>query len=142
MNDTAEEAVFATMDDYKRYLATVLMGLGATKAHVEYDGSGDSGAIQGIGAVDAMGANINIDGVEVRTYGGGTSPLADALEGLADDCLNSNNIDWYNNDGGFGEYEIDLTVSPFTFTLKHNVRITDTNYEEYSDFNQPPEVQP
>ena len=136
MNEATEETVFATTDDYKRYLATVLMGLGATHASVPYDGQGDSGAFDEVIVYDGVGGTINIRDVKVRTPHEDDHTLKDALTSMANDCLDSNNIDWYNNDGGFGEYLIDLRTVPFTFTLKHNHRITSVEYESYNDFGE------
>ena len=50
-----------------------------------------------------------------------------AIEELTDDYLAETNVDWYNNDGGFGELIID--VDEGTVALEVSVRFTESSTE-------------
>jgi hypothetical protein len=53
--------------------------------------------------------------------------LNTAIEELTDDYLAETNVDWYNNDGGFGELIID--VDEGTVALEVSVRFTESSTE-------------
>ena len=53
-----------------------------------------------------------------------TKPLDLALKSMAEEFLNYNNIDWYNNDGGFGYVE--FSVDEELLKLRHNERVMST----------------
>ena len=53
--------------------------------------------------------------------------LDTAIEELTDDYLAETNVDWYNNDGGFGDLTID--VDEGTVALEVSIRFTESSTE-------------
>lgn len=108
------------LENEKRLLA-VFKELGITSVHVYFDGSGDSGQIDGIdieGAenelLKAVTVTLTVDAgrdfdqkkkmwVE-RGFIERTLPLEAAIEEHVYEHLMHTHIDWYNNEGGFGEW--------------------------------------
>jgi hypothetical protein len=98
-------------------LLCTLKEAGVSLVVVEFDGSGDSGSITGVeieGGTPPLEAQwlfsssswVNEEWVtteEVKSL-----PLNEVLEAWCYDSLEESQIDWYNNDGGFGELRIDL----------------------------------
>lgn len=130
-----------------KQLVDVAKSLNATRIVVSYDGSGDSGQIESAYLLDKNDKSIAIPGglkVNVRVcYSNWDNvsntwveeckymdvPLENALKSLCEDHLSEQGIDWYNNDGGYGEQVIDVETGKVT--LKHNQRITDSEYHEH-----------
>lgn len=67
------------------------------------------------------------DGHWVMTTERTASTVNAAIDDLTYDYLEETDIDWYNNDGGFGELVID--VEDGTVALEVNVRYTDSTTE-------------
>lgn len=111
------------LENEKRLYAAFIL-YGVTQVEVNFDGSGDSGCIE----------YVNIEGPDEKTqdaavitiyvYKGTVfNPetkqwekrphqetqvsLKDAIEAIVYDQLNESNVDWYNNDGGFGSWTWD-----------------------------------
>jgi len=112
---------------------------GVRTVTVRFDGSGDDGSIQDIdyGEATLTPASILVD-VDVvhRSFNGRewTTTLVvereilnNAIEAVTSDYLAETGVDWYNNDGGFGELIID--VARTTVTLEVNVRYTESSTE-------------
>ena len=135
-----------TMSNYDRYRqalsdlnepnkATLFDALAAaniTEVHVDFDGEGDSGQING---VVAFSGNEQIDlpegTVTIHQLGWGeTEPtpteitLEDAVEILCYGYLSDHHNGWENNDGAYGEFRFD--VAKRTIKLEFNGRYTDT----------------
>jgi hypothetical protein len=92
---------------------------GVTKIIVSYEGSGDSGSIDGIiyyKGEDSFN-HLNIDISEDMDY---------ELQNLCYPMLD-NIEDWYNNDGGYGTVTIDL--DKLHYDIANHVRYT--TYEKY-----------
>lgn len=126
------------MENLRRILP-VLRDHGVREVTVSFDGSGDSGSIEDVnyGGVQIEPASIMVD-VEVvhRAFQSGRwvtdhvlerTDLNTAIETLTDDYLSETGVDWYNNDGGFGELAID--VAEGTVALEVSVRFTDSSTE-------------
>lgn len=125
----------------KRLFFTLLKVLGGTRATVSFDGSGDSGSIDFVELKDREGHNINLTGARFE-WPTGTSnydhanskwvkessvvemDVYDILKQICEDALESTSLDWYNNEGGYGELNIDLTTEPVSVVLDANIRIT------------------
>lgn len=134
----------------KKTLLTSLIELGATHAVIDYNGSGDSGQVDLV-RVFCGAKEINVEKTKkIDFYKSETSYnpaaskgkdpwvvkiqkvevyLSEALELIAEELLSYNDIDWYNNDGGYGAVKIDLKKE--AITLEHNQRVMSTEYEEY-----------
>lgn len=115
------------------------------KVDVGYDGSGDSGSIESV-EFSKNGKVITLLGVTVEvwekvsnyssennTYAtnfiSSEMQISEAFERLAENVLDRRGIDWYNNDGGFGN--ITFSVNENTVSLDHSQRVSST--EEFSD---------
>ena len=112
-----------------------------TLVTVYFDGSGDDGSIESIEFLPQDHTDDFADlPVEILTtqsaFDDGhwvyqTTPeqmtLKDAIETITYDYLEETDTDWVNNDGGFGNLEID--VSTGTVTLEVNTRYTESTTE-------------
>jgi hypothetical protein len=105
---------------------------------VDFDGSGDSGQIEGIFAFDEHGevavpraslpcislnAGASADTTELQS-------VSDVVEALAYDLLEEEHGGWENNDGAYGEFRFDVTDR--TITLAYHERIMTSDYSENS----------
>lgn len=136
----------------KKLLMTLLKVMGGHKVEVSFSGGGDSGSIEGVFLMDSDGNEIKIDGAEFEWHEYSSSfdneakgwnyttaykvmPLSDILTQICDDCLETTNLDWYNNEGGQGSLEIDLKTDPPTINLNVGINYTHTDDHNY-DFSQ------
>lgn len=128
----------AYMENLRRILP-VLRANGVRRVTVSFDGSGDSGSIDDVYYGDAPidGAALSVE-IEVlnRVFEAGqwvtsrvleTKDLNTAIEALTDDYLEETNVDWYNNDGGYGK--LTINVDEGTVELEVNVRFTESSTE-------------
>ena len=115
------------MSQHIKTMFDQLRAAGATEVVISFDGSGDSGSIYAANIYNAENKEIKLDQTviypkEKSTYVDGRwvaeieqkeMSIYEALEAYCYDELEKTNIDWYNNDGGFGDMRIDLgdTVS-------------------------------
>lgn len=133
----------AYMDTLRRLLP-ILRGRGVEQITVEFSGYGDSGSIEDIrydGPDDFVPANVSVrhmttdryfeDGRWVRTSELTQSAVNDAIESLTYEYLDETGVDWYNNDGGYGELQIN--VQRGTVILDVNVRYTESTNEFWSE---------
>jgi hypothetical protein len=132
-------------NEYISKALTTLKELGATEIVIYFDGSGDSGSIDSVQIRQSDGKVVpNLDDlfvnypVEKSQYINGEwfndveikqIPIFDALEKYTYDELERTNVDWYNNDGGFGELRIELS-DDVSIELEVNQRYTE--YTTYS----------
>lgn len=136
--DPDEARPHAYMDNLRRILP-VLRESGVRRVTVSFDGSGDSGSIDDIeygdAAIDASTLMVEIEVIHRVLQGGQWvtnrvlehKDLNTAIEELTDDYLGETNVDWYNNDGGFGELTID--VDEGTVALEVSVRFIESSTE-------------
>jgi len=100
--------------DNLRTVLPVLLEHGVSRVVVTFDGGGDSGSIEDVEFEDAFG-DIELVNVSVlknsRYFDDGRwrletvvtdLTLEEAIHVLTDDYLEETDVDWYNNDGGFG----------------------------------------
>ena len=136
--DVDEARPHAYMDNLRRILP-VLRENGVRCVTVTFDGSGDSGSIDAVeygdAAIDSSALTVEIE-VMHRVLQAGRwvtsrvlerKDLDTAIEELTDDYLAETNVDWYNNDGGFGQLIID--VDEVTVALEVSVRFTESSTE-------------
>lgn len=134
--------------DKKRLLLTLLKVMGGRKVVVSFDGSGDSGSIDDVNLLDQEGNLIDLKGAEFEwpcrsseadpltnkwrvIYKNTVMPLSDILVQITEDALEEEGLDWYNNEGGFGQFTIDLTQTPPKIELDVNIRITETEHHGF-----------
>ncbi len=107
-----------------------LMAAGITHVTVTFDGEGDSGQIESIGAwsgdkavdfpaVEIPYAALTWDNPEVEMR---SLSLEDVVEHLAYDFLSDTHGGWENNDGAYGEFCFDASAR--TIHLEFNERFT------------------
>ena len=134
------------IEDNKKHLKHILDQLreaGAKEVLISFDGSGDDGAIEGVYIYKEDHTRVEptfevsyatsslhwegdkrIEGVKVRTM-----PVSEALENFCYEVLEQTNIDWYNNDGGYGHMEI--TLDPVEIKLEVNERYTEVTTHSF-----------
>lgn len=132
-----ESAIPRTYMENLRRILPVLNEHGVRTVTVSFDGSGDSGSIQGIEydektltpssiLVEANVVQRSFNGREwIANHVLQPMNLNDAIEAVTDDYLAETGVDWYNNDGGYGELIID--VAEGTVALEVNVRFTESS---------------
>lgn len=91
-----------------------LAGLHVGTVEIEYDGYGDSGAVESVTAYGAENQGIKLP-----------CELRNELVQVAEILLPSG---WENNDGAFGQFNLD--VAKRRLTRQHNWRVESTEYEE------------
>lgn len=116
----------------KAILFDALAATRITSIHVDFDGEGDSGQINGVAAFSGdESATLPDTKIAIQTVPWGTteavtaqSTLEKAIENLCYDYLEQTHGGWENNDGGYGEFRID--VAKRSIELEFNGRFTDT----------------
>jgi hypothetical protein len=122
-----------------KQILEMLKGAGADKIIVGFDGSGDSGSVHSVDICDEQGKALQLNfgvvyAVTSSTWKDGKweqkeedkmMPVKEALETFCYDMLEKTGIDWYNNDGGFGE--LTITLDPVEVQLEVNQRYTEYN---------------
>ena len=119
----------------KNLIFAALAEAGIHRVTVEYDGSDDSGQIESIEAWNAANEKIplpTIRKVQLASENPDSSVneigLEAAVEQLVWDYLYDNHGGWENNDGGYGEFIID--VAGRTICLEFCQR-----YSDYTKYN-------
>ena len=130
----------------KTLLMNMLKVLGGHKAVVEFQGGGDSGEIHNAVLYDQNNKEIDCTGItfdwhsQSDTFNDvvwdthskfGPVPVLDILRDVTEQMLENEGLDWYNNDGGQGELQIDLTQSPPAIVLNVGINYTQTDYHEF-----------
>jgi hypothetical protein len=110
---------------------------------VHFDGGGDSGSIeqvcfQGKGQNELkISSTIDFYDIEshfsngeyVKTFKKSQKSLRDAFESIADEILEETGVDWYNNEGGYGD--IVFNVNEGTVHCDMNQRIVQVESSEH-----------
>ena len=122
----------------KAALFQVLADTTITRIHVSFDGEGDSGQLNTITAY-AGDTKIQMPSQELEVHcahwGSSTlhttvKPLDTAVEDICYDFLSQEHDGWENNDGAFGEFEIDVATR--SVNLEFNARFTDYTLHEHT----------
>jgi hypothetical protein len=133
------------MSQHIKTMFDQLRKAGATEVVISFDGSGDSGSIYAANIYNADNKQIQvdqtviypkekstwIDGQWVNEIEHKEIPILEALEDYCYDELEKTNIDWYNNDGGFGDMRIDLSDT-VSVELEVNQRYTEYHTTTFS----------
>lgn len=115
----------------------VLRELGTERVCVSFDGSGDSGSIWDIAFTPQLEGAEPVVSIRTSTRefdnatrswrriaGDEDKSLQEAISELTYDYLEETDVDWYNNDGGYGELTIDVTAG--TVAIDVNQRYTES----------------
>lgn len=99
-------------------LVPILRQLGVEKVIVTFSGEGDSGQIDDVDVVPSLTSPPVVDLVVKRiAYNHGVNqvsletiqrPLLVALKYVVEDYLEWTGVNWYDNDGGYGEFVLDI----------------------------------
>jgi hypothetical protein len=132
--------IFISDEHQANFLAQIRL-YGVRCVHVEYDGAGDSGSVQE--------PTVTLDGDNwIRPSPTWTLPysysydgkveqvindFADAIKCLCDAALDSEHINWYNDDGAYGAFVVEFhgDGAP-SIRLTNNQRIMTTEMSEWS----------
>ena len=110
-----------------RVMLPMLTAHGVKKVKVSFSGSGDSGEVDGAEIDDdydhpllkqhftVMGDTTTWKGEElgfVTEEGLVDKTIAEIMDDVANAYADETGVDWYNNDGGFGSVELDLSEDP------------------------------
>ena len=122
----------------KAIIFEALAAAGITELTIDFDGEGDSGQIDGVGAragdtpvtvpatpITLQQAQWNSD--ELHTV---DTLLEDAIETLCYAYLAQEHEGWENNDGAYGLFEFDVAAR--TIHLDFNARFTDVHSSSHS----------
>jgi hypothetical protein len=107
-----------------------LADLGVTGIRISYEGSGDSGCIDGLLYTEEKDVsiedvqNLRWDSKDLNNL---SSELASNIENFAHAQILDDIEDWWNNEGGSGTLAI--LVPSGEYNVQNNIRVI--NYEEY-----------
>lgn len=109
-----QEAETARGKAYFLEMQPILKAAHVSKVVVSYDGQGDDGSFQGVTFVDAN-VKLKLDEQEI--------------ENAASNVLSGQGIDWYNNEGGFGDVVFNVITGKIT--IEHNYRIETSKHKQF-----------
>ncbi|HEX8418482.1 MAG TPA: hypothetical protein VF638_00555 [Sphingomonas sp.] len=123
----------------KAALFAILAASGITHVVVEFDGSGDSGQIESIGAragdaaIDLPDATVAMTVVEWGATEPVTHelPLPDVIEQFAYDLLGDTHGGWANNDGAYGDFIFDVAVGTISLEFHERYVATESYTHEF-----------
>lgn len=133
------------MSQHIKTMFDQLRKAGATEVVIYFDGSGDSGSIESVSIYNADRQQVQVDQTviypkEKSTWIDGhwvdeieqkQISILEALEAYCYDELEKTQVDWYNNDGGFGEMRISLSDT-VSVELEVNQRYTEYHTTTFS----------
>lgn len=124
IEENKEIAATATTDSKLRLLKD-LYDAGIDRVKVWFDGGGDSGQIESVELFTESGDLFPIEGIHaykhlvmrrcgsehdgerwIPVYKAMWVSFAERIDQLVSDELDATGVDWYNNDGGFGTWEL------------------------------------
>jgi hypothetical protein len=97
-----------------------LLELGAHSVLIEFDGSGDSGAIEYISL-------YTHDEYTLETTIETPTDLQHSIERAATNYLEQTDVNWYDGDGGFGDITITIEDGSMSVRAEINTRYTESN---------------
>ena len=136
-------------DFTKQHVANLFAHLKLLNVHsfeIEFEGSGDSGQIDDVTFYDSGNEVMDIPAdtiTWVYSQYGDTEPqeqqvtIQKAVEDLGYTMLDESGHDWYNNDGGYGNINVQIegqNGKPYV-DMDMNIRISDTEHFEYGNDN-------
>jgi hypothetical protein len=117
----------------KDVLFDALVTAGIAKVVVQFDGSGDSGQIEGIAACNADGDAVDLPKATITFHDTNSSTMslvarqdspANVIETMTYDLLGQKHGSWGNDDGAYGDMTFD--AGDRSITLDYNERFTQT----------------
>ena len=136
----------------KELLVNLLLAMGCTRVQVHFAGGGDSGSIEDVYVLDKDGSQIGISNVELeweeessvfnehlnqwgKKFETKMMSLDEILREITNQALEESGHDWYNNDGGQGDFNIYPTETPVRIELEIGINYMETtnHLHEYTD---------
>ena len=134
-----------SFEQTKAQVIDKLRDAGVKKVVIHYDGSGDSGQVDRIDYFDEHAEftpskdrhKVISDekSYDAKTKGWVTKQVErmedfDTMcDNLATDALSELGVDWYNNEGGYGECTLDVTTG--NIEIAHEHRVYSSNHEDF-----------
>lgn len=112
-----------TNTEQRIHLAIAMVDAGYKFVRIGFAGSGDSGCIDDISGAANLGDDLET--IEPKA-------LYDKIEEWAEQYLSTTNVDWYNNEGGQGYIEFNMTQVPYQFEASIDVNVVTTKTEHYT----------
>ena len=112
-----------------------LADIGVTGIKVNYEGGGDSGAIEYIGYTDKPCSDVNevddnIDSwANISRLESLDSSIHSDLEDFVNEKILDDLPDWWNNEGGFGE--MCILIPSGEYKINHSIRIIEYDESMY-----------
>ena len=141
--------------DNLRRVLPVLQAAGTERVTVSFDGSGDSGSIHDVSfepewendrplVTIIKGKQVYDKGLQswLRTTQEEDMPLGEAIAELTYDYLDESGVDWYNNDGGYGDLVIDVMAGTVALTVNQRYTESTCEYEAELDIASGEELRP
>lgn len=141
--------------DNLRRVLPVLRGAGTERVSVSFDGSGDSGSIHDVSFEPEWGNDrplvtmlkeMRVYDKDQQTWMRATQeedmPLTEAIAELTYDYLDESGVDWYNNDGGYGDLVIDVRAGTVALTVNQRYTESTCEYEAELDIASGEEHRP
>jgi hypothetical protein len=136
--DRHREALHKASQSNKTVVLDALAAANITHVHVEFDGEGDSGQITEVTAFNGDApAEIPATTVTLQQVSWPSAAiqiaeekLLQAIETLCYDYLQETHGGWENNDGGFGQFRLDVAAR--TVELEFNGRYSETYTENHT----------
>lgn len=113
------------------------------KIVIAFEGAGDSGSIDDVSLMDASDKHVTTPTTTIlwtsEDYHDAGKPkdttLRNALEDLGYQMLDKTGVDWYNNDGGYGDITIDISdIDNIDVVFDMNQRYTEVENSQF-DFD-------
>ena len=123
----------------KSAVFAALAGAGVATVTVSFDGYGDSGQIESIGARDAANTDVPLPDQTISIVAivwGRSAPepremtLSEAIEHLVYDALSETHGGWELNEGSYGEFVFDVTAQEIR--LDYHERMTVTEFSSHT----------
>lgn len=121
--ETEREQAAAKAKNTRHEIAQGMVDRGWKIVRIEFSGGGDSGSIE----------NIEVDGESHGWSEREAEPFLQQIEEFGYKHLEGTGVDWYNNDGGQGHIEFDVSSVPYKFECSVDVNFTESRNEHYEE---------
>ncbi|MEM7146335.1 MAG: DUF6878 family protein [Verrucomicrobiota bacterium] len=144
--DSASLPKESYMDNLRRILP-MLREHKVERISVRFAGYGDTGSIEEISYFPTVKADIHNRPIRYKKFTSSfnsdigwteqlvetTGPLDDAIESLSYDYIQETGVDWYNNEGGFGELIVDVVAGSVSLSVSVNQTYSITEFSAIRD---------
>lgn len=140
-NQDEQDTIFPSLE-HRTVLVAALKMHGVASINVNFNGEGDSGALEEPEFYTVDRALVNLDEQQLEWVETSSSwrngewftsthtamrSIPDIVRDVAYAALSLSRYDWYNNNGGYGSFNIDLEEMPPKITLDMHLRTVVTD---------------